>query len=346
MKQYVGKITAVLAVITVAFVSSALASQGTDASIQITDQTGRIVNVNQPVTNIVSAYGISTYYVYALGAGKRVSKAWFVQLKSLSEAPKGLCRIEPNLDSKLTGGTPNLEDIVARDPDLVLTNPTKHGDLADRLVDLGIPAVQYVAESPEAMKQAMLLTGEILGAEALRRAQSFVDYYNRMVSMIEDTTKAIAEDRRLRVYFCGSSPLRVASGDMYQSLMINMAGGISVSESLKGYWNDVNIEQVLVWAPDIIVITSYGGLSKEQILENPDWQSVPAVRENRVYKMPAYAAAWDTPVPDSVLGMMWLAQALYPDQVNIDLSSECQAFYSRFYDCTLSSEEVALLIGD
>ncbi|HHR85786.1 MAG TPA: ABC transporter substrate-binding protein, partial [Candidatus Acetothermia bacterium] len=117
-------------------------------SVQPMDQTGRTVNIPQPVTRIVSAYGISTYYVYALGAGDRIVNAWYVQIKGLSKAPPALWKMEPNLDKKLSAGKPNLEDIVSRDPDLVLTNPTKHGDLADRLIDLGIPAVQYVAESP------------------------------------------------------------------------------------------------------------------------------------------------------------------------------------------------------
>ena len=36
------------------------------SNIQVVDQTGRTVSIPQPVTRIVSAYGISTYYVYAL----------------------------------------------------------------------------------------------------------------------------------------------------------------------------------------------------------------------------------------------------------------------------------------
>ncbi len=346
MQKPISRKIALLSMIIIGFVASAAAVQSTDTNIQITDQTGRIVYIRQPVENIVSAYGISTYYVYALGAGNRVSSAWFVQLNGLSKAPEGLWKIEPELNSKLSAGTPNLEDIVSQDPDLVLTNPTKHGNLADRLVDLGIPAVQFIAESPETMKQAMLLTGEILGGEATDRAQVYANYYNYIMSEIKEATRDLADDEHLRVYFCGSSPLRAASGDMYQSLMIEAAGGISVTDKLRGYWNDINIEQILVWAPDVIVITSYGGLNRQEITENPDWQSVPAVREDRVYKMPAYAAAWDTPVPDSLLGIVWLANTLYPNKVNIDLASQCRAFYRQFYNCTLSDEEVASLIGE
>lgn len=315
-------------------------------SVQVVDQSGRTVSVPQPVTRIVSAYGISTYYVYALGVGERIVNAWYVQINGLSKAPDGLWKMEPNLDTKLSGGTPNLEDIVSRNPDLVLTNPTKHGDLADRLIDLGIPAIQYTAETPEAMKEAMLLTGEALGAETASRAQDFAAYYDRMMAEIAEATTAVTPSERLRVYFCGSSPLRAASGDMYQSLMIDAAGGASVTAGLRGYWNDVNIEQVLVWNPDVIIITSYGGLTPQQILNDPDWQTISAVKNDHVYKMPALAAAWDTPVPDSLLGIIWLAHALYPAEITISLESECSAFYSRFYGYTLSNEEVARLTGE
>ena len=96
----------------------------------------------------------------------------------------------------------------------------------------------------------------------------------------------------------------------------------------------------------MIIITSYGGLTPQEILEDPDWQTIRAVKNGRVYKMPALAAAWDTPVPDSLLGIMWLAHALYPNEINIDLASECRAFYSKFYGYTLSDEEVARLTGE
>jgi len=334
------RVVAIAMLLVMAISAFALAA---GSKVQVVDQTGVTVGIPQPVTRIVSAYGISTYYVYALGAGDRIVNAWYVQIKGLSKAPDALWKMEQKLDEKLSFGTPNLEDIVSRSPDLVLTNPTKHGNLSDRLIDLGIPAIQYVAESPEAMKEAMLLTGQALGQETANRAQDFAIYYDRMMAEISEATKAITDSERTRVYFCGSSPLRAASGDMYQSMMVDAAGGVSVTAGLHGYWNDVNIEQILVWNPDVIIITSYGGLTPQQILNDPDWQTIRAVKNGRVYKMPALAAAWDTPVPDSLLGIMWLARTLYPTKVNIDFAGECRAFYSKFYGYTLSDEEVAKL---
>ena len=321
-------------------IATVLASAAS-GDVQVVDQSGRTVIIPQPVTRIVSAYGISTYYVYALGAGNRIVNAWYVQIKGLFQAPAALWRMEPNLAEKLCAGEPNLEEIIAQHPNLVLTNPMKHGDLAERLTDLGIPAIQYRAESSQAMKEAVLLTGEALGREAASKAQEFAAYYDRVMANIVAKTGTIPSEDRPRVYFCGSSQLRVASGGMYQSLMVEAAGGVPVTADLPGYWNDVNIEQVLVWDPDVIIITSYGGLTPQQILEDPDWRSISAVKGGRVYKMPALAAAWDTPVPDSLLGIMWLTNRLHSN--SIDLARECRTFYRDFYGYTLSDEEVARL---
>jgi iron complex transport system substrate-binding protein len=337
---------ALFAAITAFILITTVSAIGTQDTLCVVDQTGRIIDVPQPVERIVSAYGIATYYVYALGAGDRIVNAWYVQIRGISQAPEGLHRIEPNLAEKLSFGIPNLEEVVAKEPDLVLTNPVKHGTLAATLAELGIPAIQYTAETPKAIKEAMLLTGTALGPETTARAEAFADTCDRVLDQIRTQTDAIPSDQRLRAYFCGSDPLRVASGDMYQSLMIEAAGGISVSQGLVGYWNNVNLEQVLVWEPDVIVITTYGGLEPEGILNDPDWQAIPAVKNGRVYKIPGLAAAWDTPVPDSILGILWLAERLYPEEVSFDLEEEVRNFYGTFYDCQLSDEEIARLLGE
>lgn len=312
--------------------------------VELVDQAGVVVQIPQPVERIVSAYGIATYYVYALGAGDRVVNAWYVQIRGISKAPEALHRLEPHLEEKLSFGKPNVEEIVARKPDLVLANPVKHGDMAEVLNELGIPTIQYVAETPEALKEAMLITGRALGPETAVRAEAFCSYYDRVLTQVASQTDKIPDDQRVCVYFCGSDPLRVASGNMYQSLMIEEAGGFSVSQDLKGYWNDVNLEQVLVWKPDVIIITTYGGLKPEDILKDPDWQTIPAVQNGRVHKMPGLAAAWDTPVPDSLLGIMWLADVLYPGQIDLNLENEVRTFYAEFYGYQPSDEEVASLL--
>ena len=121
------------------------------------------------------------------------------------------------------------------------------------------------------------------------------------------------------------------------------AGGVSVSAGLRGYWAETSLEQILVWDPEVVVIPSYSAVEPASLLESPDWATVAAVRSRRVYKMERLFGPWDTPVPDSVLGILWLAARLHPDGVSVDLATEARRFYEEVYGYSLSAEEEARL---
>ncbi len=325
-----------ISVLMLLFGVSALAEKVT-----VIDQTGRTVEVTQPVTRIASIYGIATYYVYALGAQDRLVMAGYIGVKSADRAPQALRAIDPNLAKKISFGAPNVEEIASLSPDLVLSNPLKDKGMAPLLTELGIPTIEYVPESLEKVKEAMLLTGKVLGGNAYSRAQAFARDYDRIIA---EVSNAMAGKKPVSVYFCGTNKLRVASGDMYQTEMIRLAGGESVSRKLKGYWNNVNLEQVLSWNPQVIVIAPYGRVTPKDILSDPDWGSIAAVRNKRVYKMPRVVAPWDTPVPDSLVGILWLADVLHPGAVPLDITAEFKKFYSTYYGYKLSEEEATQLL--
>lgn len=310
-------------------------------TVTVVDQTGRMVEVTQPVTRIASIYGISTYYVYALGAGDKLILAGYIGVKSADKAPQALKEIDPDLAKKISFGAPNVEEIASLSPDLVLSNPIKDKGMASLLAKLGIPTIEYTPESLERVKEGMLLTGKVLGEDAYSRAQAFSRDYDRIIA---EVSNAVAGKTPVSVYFCGTNKLRVASGDMYQTEMIELAGGESVSKSLKGYWNNVNLEQVLSWNPQVIVIAPYGKVSPDDILNDPDWQSIAAVKGGRVYKMPRVIAPWDAPVPDSLVGILWFAEVLHPGAVPGDLAAEFKNFYLTYYGYELSEEEAAQLL--
>jgi len=143
----------------------------------------------------------------------------------------------------------------------------------------------------------------------------------------------------------GTEALRVASGDMYQSMMIEAAGGVSVTADLTGYWNDVNLEQVAVWDPEVIFFVPYGGANAEAFTDSEEWAIIGAVQQGRVYRVPKLAGPWDAPIPDSILGIIWMAQTLYPDLVSLDCATEAETFYNLFYDYAIPEDEIAMVCG-
>ncbi len=312
-------------------------------AVYVVDQTGATVLVPQPVERLVCAYGSGTYIVYALGAGDLLVEAWYVGVKGISQAWDAMFQLEPRLADILAFGDPNVEDIVARGAQLVLADASRHGAFAKQLGDVGIPVMQYGIETPDELKSAVVLTAQVLGPEAKLRAALFLYDFLRITDTVARDLRGLAVAERPRVLFIGTDPLKVASGDMYQTWLIEAAGGVSVSADLRGAWNTVNLEQLLVWDPDVIVIPSYSAVEPSDLASSPDWQAVRAVREHRVYRMPRVFGPMDTPVPESLLGVLWLANALHPGTLTLDLEVEVAAFYTTYYDYSLSSAQLESL---
>jgi iron complex transport system substrate-binding protein len=330
-----------LVVAWVANIGTALAAD----EIQVVDQTGRTVRIEQPVERLVSVYGSGTFTVYALGAADPLVMAWYVGVKGIDRASEAMFRLEPRLEEILAFGDPNVEEVVAREAELVLVDGSRHSAFAEQMTDLGVPVIRYLVETPEALIESVLLTGEALGAEASDRAALFVRDYTRVLDAVADALTSLAPEEQVRVLFLGTDPLQVASGDMYQTHLIEGAGGTSVATELTGYWNEVNLEQILLWNPDVIVIPPYGPVQPADLLDDPDWAAVAAVRSGRVHRMPRVIAPMDTPVPESLLGVAWMATLFYPDLVGIDLAQEVESFYSVYYGYTLTDAELAHLTG-
>jgi iron complex transport system substrate-binding protein len=314
------------------------------AVVTVTDQAGNTVEIPQPVRRVINAYGPSVYYLYAVGVESRLVAATYLGAKTIDSAGgQTMTLIDPRypeiVSQAATANESGVEEIAALEPDVVFT---KAGSAwIDAVTEVGIPVFIYAAETPEQVKEATLITGEIFGPQALARAEAWVAYYDSIFEAVVNQTEGLSQEDRVKVLFTGTDPLRVASGDMYQTILIDAGGGISVSAELTGSWNDVNLEQVVLWNPDVILVPPYGGASVEAITESPEWQVLEAVQEGRVYQVPQLVAPWDTPGPDSVLAVVWMAQLLYPDVVDLSCDAEAEYFYHTFYEYDLSPEETA-----
>jgi len=329
-----------IAVFVVALLACGVPAIASDPIVELVDQAGNTVRIPQPVKRLASLYGPGTFYIYALGASDRLVAATYIGVKGVSKAPASLFRLEPRLKEILCHPPFNIEEIVVHNADLVMVDATRHSQLAAQLQELGIPVIQYITETPKALRSAVRMTARALGPDAEERAGVFCKDFDRVYSTVKQT---LIDEESIRVLFVGTEALRVASGDMYQNDLIAAAGGTLVSHELRGYWNDVNLEQIFLWNPDVIIIAPYGPVQPADLLEDPDWQAISAVRNGDVYKMPRLIAPWDTPVPESFLAVVWMADVLHPGEIGLDLSSEIEHFYNNYYHYRLTDEELAKL---
>lgn len=71
----------------------------------------------------------------------------------------------------------------------------------------------------------------------------------------------------------------------------------------------------------------------KEILSDPAWAGIKAVKDKKVYLMPEYAKAWSYPMPEAMaIGELWMAKKLYPEKfADIDMTKAADDYYQRFY---------------
>ena len=85
--------------------------------------------------------------------------------------------------------------------------------------------------------------------------------------------------------------------------------------------------------PQVIFVQDRYPQVVKQIENDPQWQTIDAVKHHRVWLMPEYAKAWGYPMPEALaLGELWMAKKLYPARYqSIDVDSKARDYYQRFY---------------
>jgi len=305
--------------------------------IQVIDATGRKVMVPKKIHKIVSLYPMLTQLLFTVQSedaliatpkGKVVNSVNFVkvfpQAKDLPDA------------SSYTA--PNVETILSYKPDLVITTFQTQ---ISKLEEVGIPVVLLNLESPALMLKSIQFLGNILGKEDVAR-QSLI-YFNEKLNYIKSKTSNI--NKKSTVYIAGSNIFMTFGGDFYQTFSIELAGAENVSKDLKGGKVAISAEQILLWNPDYIILTSYCSDSIEDVLNNPKLYGLKAIKNKKVFRMPSYILAYDLPAPESILGIMWLSNMIYPEIVNFDIAKEGRDFYKTIYNFDIQDADLKTIIG-
>ena len=218
--------------------SSEAASSQAQGPIQLTDQAGRQVELEEPAQSLVSCYYIPTDATLALGVSDRV-----VGLEKKAETRPVYQMADPALLEKPQLGTLkefDVEAAAALEPDLVLM-PVKLMDYVDALTELGIPVLVVDPENQDRLEEMLTLIGQACGVED--RAQSLIDYYHEQENRMAQLTEG--QERPL-VYMGGnSSYLETATNAMYQGSLIQLAGGQNAAGELEGdYWTEISYESL------------------------------------------------------------------------------------------------------
>ena len=319
-----------------------------DGTVIFTDSVGREVEVPADITKVAISGPLAQIAVFALAPDKLVGIAseWdataeefldtqYYTLPVLGQLYGG--KGELNLETLLVSGAEVVID-VGEPKDTIIE------DLDGLQEQTGIPFV-HITATTGIMGDAYRMLGELLGmpdeAEAL--AEYCEKVYNRTVEIADSVEKVNL------LYCLGDTGLNVVANGSYHSEVIDLLStnlAVVDEPSSKGTGNEVDMEQILLWNPDVILFAPNSIFATAG--EDETWQQVAAIANGTYYEVPFGPYNW-MGFPPSVqryLGMMWMAQLLYPDTAQYDLYAEVSEYFELFYHCGITEEQYDALVAN
>lgn len=317
---------------------------------QFTDSAGRNVAVPAKIERVYAAGPPASVMVFALAPDKLIG--WTRALKDDERTflPSRYANL-PEL-GRLTGrgNTANVEVVLKHRPDVVVdagSIAATYSSLADRVHEqTGVPYVLLdgtLAHTAETFRAL----GKLLGEEA--RAKVLADYVETHLAEIKNKIATVPAGKRPRVYYGrGPDGLQTGLDGSINVEALNFLGvrNVAAESGQRGGLATVSLEQVLRWNPDVIVTVDPH--FRAALLTDPRWAAVSAVRGKRIHLSPHLPFGWFDfpPGPNRLIGLQWLAKALYPDLFDYDLRARTAEFYRLFYHQEPTPEQLDFLFWE
>jgi len=268
---------------------------------EVVDDYGRAVRIPQPVQRIVSLAPSLTETIYALGLQDRLV------------GDTDYCDYPADAQKKTkVGGTinPNLEQIVALRPDLVLvTKNLNHIETVQALDNLGLASYATDTHTVQGIISSTERLADILGVSEAG-ASLGADLEHRLADL-QQRLSGIPPRRVLFVVW--SDPLISVGKDTFIGDALRWAGASSIVESAQD-WPQMNLEEVVRLQPEFLVFAAAHGDSVEasfdSLAERPGWRGLDAVRQRH---FAIISDAVNRPAPRIVSAIEELARQLHPE---------------------------------
>ncbi|NMA04685.1 MAG: ABC transporter substrate-binding protein [Clostridiales bacterium] len=298
----------------------------------IVDQVGRKVELPEKIERVATSHHFDTKLIYALGqedkmTHKRISAKEGEAMERLDATYAALPDLEAPEYQKASA-----EALMVVKPQVVFSYAAFDTAEIEQYTNAGLTVVGVKGETLDDTYEAIQLMGDILDCK--KQADDFETYVKEKVSTIEGRAKDVKDEGKPKVLFTGPKSIyTVATGDMFQSEMIEMAGGINVSKELKGRWCEVSPEQIVAWNPDYIFLgSSFGTGTVDDLLKDPALSTVNAIKNKNVFIFPSNIGWWNFPLPQSILGIMWIGKTVLPEKYeDIDMTEIADEYYNRAF---------------
>lgn len=292
------------------------------ATLNYKDKLGRTIRLEVPVRRAV---------VYELYEFLPALKCWdrIAGLSRHAHTSALMLAAKPDIASTIpavgSGADVNTEALLRLKPDVVLTW-THRPDVVQFLEQKGVKVIAVYPDSVREMYEVIELQGKLFGRE--REAAGVVREMERVFELVRRRSTKIppAEKARLMLTFTRQNTVGAASS--LSENLIQMIGAVNAAASMQQRSADVPIETILGWNPDVVFIWGSAQYTAASTLNSPQWRSVKAVRDKRVFKAPQ----WSTWSPCLALVGLWMGAKTYPGLYqDIDVHAEADRFFRNVF---------------
>ena len=216
-------------------------------------------------------------------------------LGELDVAMAGVPNTQYSLHEKAEGITqvglsmsPDIEILAGLQPTHVLALSTLKSMVGPKLEQIGVEPIYLNMENIDELRASITEIGVMFEREA-EAAALIADFDAQIDTVIASIEGKEAPNVLILFGFPGN--YMVATGASFVGQMVELLGGVNIVQEDSMAYATVNMEELIIQAPDVILRLTHG--IKEDVIEmfntefteNPIWQQFEAVREGRVYDL-------------------------------------------------------------
>ena len=318
-------------------------------AVPFTDSLGREFDLPDNLDRIVPSGNLAQLVLYSVAPERIVG--WSSQLSGSAKEYFVQDVVNLPVFGTFYGKKANLnkEALMSAAPDVVIdmgeikgTNEEMTKELDDLQRDVMIPVIfieAYLDNTPEVFRTL----GTLLDEE--EKCEELALFAEDALKMAENARKNITDP--VTVYYSSSEDGldAIAEGNFHGEVIEKVGAKNVVPSSFGSSSNKVSIEQLFIWDPEVIILTSPEAY--DEVTTSRTWRHLSAVKNDRVYLMPSepYPFIDNPPATNRVIGIYWLGNLLYPELYPIDIVDKTIEFYSLYYNHELSREDAERILN-
>jgi len=313
-----------------------------------TDSASRQVEVPANITRIAPSGTLAQIVLFALAPDMFVGLAgeWDAEAEQyLDSSYYNL----PVLGQFYGKGDLNLEEVVKADPQVIIdvgeSKSTIVEDMDAIAEQVSIPTI-HIEATTESMGDAYRELGKLLGRE--EEAEVLAKYCDEIYTKTQEIMNKVGEDGKVDLLYCTSDGLSVlAKGSFHAEILDQVSNNLAVVDDIssKGSGNPVDMEQLLLWDPEVILFAPES--IYDTVAADKTWQELSAIKNNKYFEVPSGPYNWmgTPPSVNRYMGMIWITQLLYPNQAGYNAYEEAARYYDLFYHTKLTEDQFNALVA-